>query len=374
MSVAAPAIRPARRSRMRAVLPGLLAVFLVVLVLPLAIIAGDDGNDDDFGSGGLPSGARPFLVIYQDAAKAFDVSPFLLMAVHEDETSFSTAPLPGVTDGVNFAGCCAGPMQFSITGSASPALGGTGGTWAAYANAYKKASTARPASYPARFTAHTPNVYDSFDAIYAAAGYFHGLGAGPRLDQRTLDALASYKGTPPASLPYARHDYQRALELQRLAAAATGPTASAGLGDVAGSPLQKVIAYANRIESLHLPYCWGGGHQATVGPSPGISYCHTVGHGTVFDTSTRGLDCSGSVRWLLALAGFRDPGGISSGDFSTAYDRGPGRHVTIWSNADHVFVTVDGRGWGTSAFNYRNGPGWADHTTVGYTPSHPHGL
>jgi len=38
--------------------------------------------------------------------------------------------------GLNFAGCCAGPMQFSITGGASPQVGGTGGTWQAYRNAY----------------------------------------------------------------------------------------------------------------------------------------------------------------------------------------------------------------------------------------------
>ena len=148
----------------------------------------------------------------------YGVSPFLLMAVHENETDFSSSTLPGVRSGVNFAGCCAGPMQFSITGGASPRRRG-GGTWAGYRHAYR-ARLARPASYPLRVRAPHPNVYDSYDAIYAAASYFHALGAGPRLDQRTYQALLSYKGMPPASIPYARHDYERALELEAMAAQA----------------------------------------------------------------------------------------------------------------------------------------------------------
>jgi hypothetical protein len=372
MSIAVPAIEIARRSRALKLAPGILALLLLVIVAPLAVISSQQ-DSQDFTGGGLPAGAQPFVAVYQDAGRAFHVSPFLLMAVHEDETNYSTAALPGVADSVNFAGCCAGPMQFSITGSASPTMGGTGGTWAGYSRAYKRAAIQRPATYPGRYDAVHPNVYDSFDAIYAAASYFRSLGAGPQLDTRTLNALASYKGTPPASLPYARHDYQRAQELQSLAAASTDTGTIGSLGDVDGTPLERIIAYANKIETLHLPYCWGGGHAAKVGPSPG-SYCHTVDHSLAPNTTEPGLDCSGSVRWLLTLAGFRDPGGIGSESFSSAYQSGPGQHVTIWSNAEHAFVLVDGRGWGTSQSNYRNGPGWAEHTTVGFVPSHPHGL
>jgi hypothetical protein len=373
VSVAVPAIAVARRSRTPQLITGLLAVLLVVILAPIALISRQQATQD-FDPGGLPAGARPFVAVYQDAARAFGVSPFLLMAVHENETNYSTAELPGVADGINVAGCCAGPMQFSIGGAARNTDGGSGGTWASFRNAYNKAHIARPASYPGRYTAHTPNVYDSYDAIYAAAAYFRSLGAGPQLDQRTLTALASYKGTPPASLPYARHDYQRAQQLQSLAAATTDNGALGDLGDVAGTPLERVIAYANKIESLHLPYCWGGGHAAHPGPSPGISYCHTVDHRRAFDTRTPGLDCSGSVRWLLVLAGYPDPGGVRSDLLGAAFPSGPGDHVTIWSNPDHVFLTINGRGWGTSQTNYRNGPGWAEHTTAGFTASHPPGL
>jgi hypothetical protein len=80
------------------------------------------------------------------------------------------------------------------------------------------------------------------------------------------------------------------------------------------------------------------------------------------------------VRWLLHLAGYADQGPMVSGTFASAYPSGPGQHVTIWSNDEHVFVTIDGRGWGTSGANRGHGPGWAQHTTSGFVASHPYGL
>jgi peptidase M23-like protein len=213
---------------------GLLALALALI----GIVAGLSGGGS-ISPAGLPAGALPFLRIYEDAARGYQVSPFLLMAVHEDETAFSTSTLPGVASGVNFAGCCAGPMQFYIAGGASPAAGGVGATWAGYRHAYRRARLPRPASYPLRIDSPHPNVYDSYDAIYAAAQYFHELGAGPRLDQRTFQALISYKGSPPASIPYARADYERARELEQLArrTAQTMPAPTTGGGDTLTWPV-----------------------------------------------------------------------------------------------------------------------------------------
>jgi hypothetical protein len=104
------------------------------------------------------------------------------------------------------------------------------------------------------------------------------------------------------------------------------------------------------------------------------SYCWTAAGEQVFGSSAKGLDCSGAVRWLLVLAGYPDPGGISSGEFATAYPRGPGAKVTIWSNAEHVFIEIDGADWGTSGSNFASGPGFAGHTTSGFVASHPGGL
>jgi hypothetical protein len=200
---------------------GVIGLVSIPAVLVTTILGG--GSHATIGTGaGMPPGAQPFLRVYEDAAKVFHVSPYLLMATHEDETAFSTSTQPGVSLGVNFANCCAGPMQFFIAAGASPAQGGAGGTWAGYRLASKRATIERPADYPGRYTAPayaSPNVYDSFDALYAAADYFHDEGAGPDLDDRTYGALLNYKGTPPASIPYARHDYERAKELQRIAEA-----------------------------------------------------------------------------------------------------------------------------------------------------------
>jgi hypothetical protein len=201
MSVYLPALPAAGRVRPGRLAAAAAAALLLLVVVPLLVVVGTAPSPDLSGQG-LPAKARPFLSIYADAAGAYRVSPNLLMAVHEDETNYSTSTLSGVADGVNLAGCCAGPMQFSITGAASNTAGGSGGTWASFADAYKKAHATRAADYPGHFS-HHPNVYDSYDAIYAAASYLRSLGAGPQLDTRTLNALASYKGTPPASIRYA---------------------------------------------------------------------------------------------------------------------------------------------------------------------------
>jgi len=119
---------------------GFLAVLTLVVALPGLLVGAavlDTGGGTSLGDGtGLPAGARPFLAVYEDAARAYGVSPFLLMATHEDETAFSTSTAPGVRDGVNTAGCCAGPMQFSITAGATPAQGGRGGLFARGAQRY----------------------------------------------------------------------------------------------------------------------------------------------------------------------------------------------------------------------------------------------
>jgi len=75
----------------------------------------------------LPADAQPFVPIYRDAAKVFSVSPYLLMAVHEDETQYSTCTAPGCPSqhGTTNGAGAAGAMQFLTT------------TWPAYANAYK---------------------------------------------------------------------------------------------------------------------------------------------------------------------------------------------------------------------------------------------
>src|ERR671939_160241 len=88
-----------------------------------------------------------FYPIYAQAQKTFGVNWLLIASVHKQESAFSTHPT--TYHGLNFARCCAGPMQFNVTN-------GPVTTWARY-----KASSAlapRPADYP-HVSARHPSVY-----------------------------------------------------------------------------------------------------------------------------------------------------------------------------------------------------------------------
>jgi len=106
--------------------------------------------------------------------------------------------------GLNFAGCCAGPMQFNVTN----AMGTTGSTWARYKDA--GAGTARPTAYPHR-TMHHPSVYDDFDAIMAAAKLLRDSGAGRPLDATAWRAAYDYYGHDLTGVDYANAVLARAI-------------------------------------------------------------------------------------------------------------------------------------------------------------------
>jgi cell wall-associated NlpC family hydrolase len=148
---------------------------------------------------------------------------------------------------------------------------------------------------------------------------------------------------------------------QAARAAATG---NAGVGGVAvdtggmvkppaGAPaaVAQVIAAGNAIATL--PYIWGGGHGS-------------------FHAS--GYDCSGSVSYALAAAGLlASP--MVSGDFESYGDPGPGRWITIYANAGHVWMQVAGWRFDTVALSY-GGTRWAQGggEFSGFVVRHPPGL
>jgi hypothetical protein len=207
-------------------------------------------------------------------------------------------------------------------------------------------------------------ITDDFDSIAAAADYLHQLGADAGLDQRTFEALIAYKGTPPASIPYARQTFAVAQQLQAANVTSTGALVQAP----AGTPLTRIMIVADEIASARIPYCYGGGHTTPARPSHG-SYCHDAASRFVSGLAHYGLDCSGAVSMLLQLSGVDTPT-LDSTAFMSFGVAGAGRHFTIWANPAHVFVSIDGRDWGTSDANPSGGPGWAPHTTVGFVPRH----
>ena len=80
---------------------------------------------------------------------------------------------------------------------------------------------------------------------------------------------------------------------------------------VAGSE----VSYAKAIEAGHkekgwsggrVPYSWGGGHSANAGPSLGTCVGYTGSIHPCPANHTKGVDCSGFVRWVYDLAYGRD--------------------------------------------------------------------
>jgi hypothetical protein len=122
-----------------------------------------------------------------------------------------------------------------------------------------------------------------------------------------------------------------------------------GVPEVVG----RVIAGGNAIADF--PYIWGGGHDSSF----------------VSD----GYDCSGSVSYALAAGGLLGAP-LVSGELAHWGDPGPGRWITIYANAGHTFMDVDGVWFDTAG---RSGPyasRWllATPPLQGYAVRHPPGL
>jgi hypothetical protein len=82
--------------------------------------------------------------------------------------------------------------------------------------------------------------------------------------------------------------------------------------------VQKVVAGANEIADF--PYVFGGGHASFI---------------------DNAYDCSGSVSYALAAGGLLGQP-LTSGDLESWGAPGPGRYITIYANAGHTYMYVDG--------------------------------
>jgi len=115
--------------------------------------------------------------------------------------------------------------------------------------------------------------------------------------------------------------------------------------------LRRAVAAGNRI--AFKPYIYGGGHGSF----------HAAGY-----------DCSGSVSYVLHGMGRLDAP-LDSSQLMSYGKPGPGRYVTIYANAGHAFMVINGRRYdtsGRSASGSRWGPG--QRSTAGYVARHPSGL
>lgn len=164
-----------------------------------------------------------------------------------------------------------------------------------------------------------------------------------------------------ASKLHALNTHLHSLEAK---AAAEAARAAADVGGIAvdtggmvqppaGAPaaVAQIIAAGNAIATL--PYIYGGGHGSF---------------------HANGYDCSGSVSYALAAAGLvTSP--MTSGAFEGWGAPGPGRWVTIYANAGHVWMEVAGWRFDTVALSY-GGTRWSrgGGEYSGFVVRHPPGL
>jgi hypothetical protein len=140
-----------------------------------------------------------FDPIYATAQRTFGVNWLLIASIHRQESAFSTAP--GTYTGLNFAGCCGGPMQFNVTNGPVP-------TWRLVSGSFRYGR--RPASYDHPTPKH-PSIYDDFDSIMAAAHLLSADGATYRLDFGAWSAAYDYYGHDATGIAYADRVLARAI-------------------------------------------------------------------------------------------------------------------------------------------------------------------
>ncbi len=145
---------------------------------------------------------QSFYPIYATAQRTFGVSWLLIASIHRQESAFSTSP--GIYRGLNFAGCCGGPMQFNVTNGGA----GIPSTWALVSDSYRYGP--RPASYN-HMTAPHPSIYDDFDSIMAASHLLSADGAGYALDGAAWNAAYDYYGHDATGVTYADQVLARAI-------------------------------------------------------------------------------------------------------------------------------------------------------------------
>jgi hypothetical protein len=140
----------------------------------------------------------------------------------------------------------------------------------------------------------------------------------------------------------------------------SGKTARIRFGKAAApknAPLavKRAIWAANQLR--HKRYRYGGGHKS-------------------FDD--RGYDCSGTISYVLGAAGLISSP-MSSTEFRSYGDRGPGKWITIYAREGHTFAVIAGLRLDTTPYDRYTGK-WAPRWQTIYRPPrgfdarHPIGL
>ena len=151
---------------------------------------------------------------------------------------------------------------------------------------------------------------------------------------------------------------------------ATGvASAPTGLPPAVGTVIDKLIAAGNQIHT----------------------YPYIAIHYPSMATMWPGYDCSGSTSYILYKAGLLGSAPYVSGMFDKWGQPGPGKYVTVFYNAAHVFIEVDGIVFDTAHYAPTEpagtGPRWQPSSMIqaqingdvadgngGFAEAHPPGL
>jgi hypothetical protein len=182
-----------------------------------------------------------FYPIYAVAQRSFHVNWLLIASIQRQETAFSTAP--GTYEGLNYAGCCGGPMQFNVKN-------GPVSTWDLVQDSYRDGS--RPRYYDHR-TAEHPSIYDDFDSIMAAAHLLELDGGGLQLDDSSWWAAYDYYGHDAYGVQYADEVIARAIGWSQhgfCASCATHASLVAAVSDAYGAPVLEQLESEERAARI----------------------------------------------------------------------------------------------------------------------------
>jgi NlpC/P60 family len=119
--------------------------------------------------------------------------------------------------------------------------------------------------------------------------------------------------------------------------------------------VKRAVWAANQLRSK--PYRYGGGHRS-------------------FDD--HGYDCSGTISYVLAAAGLIALP-MSSTEFRSYGERGPGKWITVYAREGHTFAVIAGLRLDTTPYDRYTGK-WAPRWQTIYRPPrgfdarHPIGL
>jgi cell wall-associated NlpC family hydrolase len=173
-------------------------------------------------------------------------------------------------------------------------------------------------------------------------------------------AAAPESQAPPTGAPKPRDAASPAgdIQLSRPSTAGDGIRQATALPNgIALPPLEAPEAVRQMIEAGNViarsPYLWGGGHGKWV---------------------DKGYDCSGSVSFVLAAAGYLEAP-LASGPLMSWGAPGPGKWVTIYAHEGHVWMVVAGIRFDTSGARV-TGSRWQNEirSTAGFVARHPPGL